>query len=90
MKSGIKKGDLVVVITGSDRGKKGKVIEIFPKKGKIKVEGAKIVTKHVKPRSEGQKGGIIKEESFMELSNVMVVDKSSDKPVRAGKNRQKN
>jgi large subunit ribosomal protein L24 len=90
MKSGIKKGDLVVVITGSDKGKKGKVIEIFPKKGKIKVEGAKIVTKHVKPRSEGQKGGIMKEESFMDLSNVMVVDKASDKPVRAGKNRQKN
>ena len=90
MKSGIKKGDLVVVITGSDRGKKGKVIEIFPKKGKVKVEGAKIVTKHVKPRSEGQKGGIMKEESFIDLSNVMLIDKSSNKPVRAGKNRQKN
>ncbi|KKP95330.1 MAG: 50S ribosomal protein L24 [candidate division TM6 bacterium GW2011_GWE2_36_25] len=89
MKSGIKKGDLVVVITGSDAGKKGKVIELLPKKGKVKVEGARIVTKHVKPRSQGQKGGIMKEEAFMDMSNVMLFNADQNKPVRAGKNRQK-
>ena len=89
MKSGIKKGDFVVIITGSDKGKKGKVIEIFSKKGKVKVGGARIVTKHVKPRSEGQKGGIMKEEALIDLSNVMLFDSSLNEPVRAGKNKQK-
>lgn len=89
MKSRIKKGATVVVITGGDKGKKGKVIEIFSKEGKVKVEGAKIITKHVKPRSQGQKGGIIKEEAFMDISNVMLLDKTTNKPIRAGKDKQK-
>lgn len=89
MKSRIKKGDFVVIITGSDRGKKGKVIELFSKKGKVKVEGARIVTKHVKPRAQGQKGGIMKEEAFMDASNVMLFDAGQNKPVRAGKDKQK-
>jgi len=78
-----------MVITGKDRGKKGKVIEIFSQKGKIVVEGVKIVTKHVKPRSQDQKGGIVKEEALLDVSNVMLLDKDSKKPVRAGKYKQK-
>ena len=89
MKSRVKKGDTVIIITGSDRGKRGKIIELLCKKGKVKVEGAKIVTKHVKPRSQGQKGGIVRTESFIDISNVMLLDKTSRKPIRAGKYKQK-
>jgi len=89
MKSRVKKGDTVIVITGSDKGKKGKTIEVFREKGKVRVEGVKIVTKHVKQRSQGQKGGIIQEEALIDISNVMLLDKTSKKPIRAGKNKQK-
>ena len=89
MKSRVKKGDTVIVITGSDKGKKGKIIEVFREKGKVRVAGVKIVTKHVKQRSQGQKGGIIQEEALIDISNVMLLDKMSKKPIRAGKNKQK-
>jgi len=70
----LKKNDLVVVLTGKDRGKKGRIIEILRKKGKVKVEGVAVVTKHVKARKPGDTAGIRKEESFIHISNVMPVD----------------
>lgn len=70
MKNQIKKGDAVVVLTGADKGKKGSVIEVWPKKGKIKVEGVSIITKHQKPRTQGQKGGIVQKEAFIQVCNV--------------------
>ena len=76
MKYRIKKGDNVKVIAGSDKGKKGKVIEILPKKGKVKVEGVHIVTRHVKARAQGQKSGRIQQEAFIDISNISLVDKS--------------
>ncbi len=69
----IKKNDTVVVLSGRDKGKKGVVIKVNPKKGKILVEGVALATKHVKPRRSGEQGGIKKEESFITLSNVMPV-----------------
>lgn len=69
----IKKGDNVLVIAGKDKGKKGKVLETSPKTDKLVVEGVNIVTKHKKPKSAQDKGGIVKQTSPVERSNVMVV-----------------
>lgn len=78
----IKKGDSVVVIAGKDKGKKGKVLETSPKTDKLVVEGVNIVTKHKKPKSAQDKGGIIKQTSPVERSNVMVVCSTCDKATR--------
>ena len=69
--SKIKKGDTVRVIAGVDKGKEGKVHEV--KSGKVKVEGVNKVKKHVKPNQTNTKGGIIEEEAFFDVSNVMYV-----------------
>jgi large subunit ribosomal protein L24 len=78
----IKKQDMVIVLTGKDKGKKGSVIDILPKKGKVKVKGVAIVTRHVKARRQGENSMIKKEESFIDISNVMPIDPKSDKPSR--------
>jgi large subunit ribosomal protein L24 len=70
MKSAIKKGDLVYVLTGKDRGKKGSVIAILPKKGKIMIKGIAVVTRHVKARKQGETSGIKREERYIDISNV--------------------
>lgn len=76
----IKKGDTVVVITGRDKGKEGKVISV--KNGKAIVEGVNTVTKHTKPSQSNPKGGIIHQEAAIDVSNVMYVSKG--KPTRVG------
>ena len=72
-KMNIKSGDEVVVIAGKDKGKKGKVIEVLPGKGKSIVEGVAVATMHKKPRGQAQPGGIIKQEAAIDASNVMLV-----------------
>ena len=84
-KMNIKSGDEVVVISGKDKGKKGKVIEVLPKTGKAIVEGVAVATKHVKPRAQGQTGGIVKQELPIDASNVMVVCSKCKKATRAGR-----
>lgn len=69
----VKKGDNVVVIAGKDKGKTGKVLEVFPKDNKVLVDGVNIVTKHKKARTQNEKSEIIKKGAPMEASNVMVV-----------------
>ena len=69
----IKKGDIVQVISGNDKGKSGRVIKIFPKKGKIIVEGLNMVKKHAKPTQENPQGGIIEKEAAVHISNVMFI-----------------
>lgn len=69
--SKIKKGDTVRVITGVEKGKEGKVLEV--KNGKVKVEGVNKVKKHMKPSQANAKGGIIEEEAAFDISNVMYV-----------------
>ena len=64
----IKKGDTVVVLSGKDKGKKGKVLSVFPKKGTAIVEGVAVATKHVKPRRQGEEGGILKQEIAINAS----------------------
>jgi large subunit ribosomal protein L24 len=78
----IRKNDNVVVLTGKDKGKRGSVLVIDNKTGKVLVKGVAIVTRHVKPRRTGQTGGIKKEEAFIHMSNVMPVCPSCDKPCR--------
>jgi len=72
-KSFVKKGDKVLVITGKDKGKTADVIEVSHKQGKVLVDGVNVVTKHQKPKSQQDKGGIIKKSAPIEASNVMVV-----------------
>ena len=81
----IKSGDNVLVIAGKDKGKKGKVIEVLPKKGKAIVEGVAVATKHVKPKAQGQTGGIIKQELPVDASNIMVVCSKCKKATRAAR-----
>ena len=69
----IKRGDMVKVITGRDRGKEGKVIRVIPSKDRVLVEGVNMVKRHVKARSQKQKGGIIEKEASLHVSNVKKV-----------------
>ena len=69
----VKKGDNVVVITGKDKGKIGKVLEVFPKDNKVLVDGVNIVTKHKKARTQQEKSEIVKKAAPFEASNVLVV-----------------
>ena len=82
MKMNIKKGDTVVVISGDDKHAKGKVIKVSPKEGKALVEGVNIVHKHVKPRKEGEQGGIIDVEGAIYASKVQIVCPKCSKGVR--------
>ncbi len=79
----VKKDDTVIVVSGDDKGRKGKVLEVSPKEGKVIVKGVNIVTRHVKPRKEGQQGGIVKVEGAMYACKVMLYCEKCDKGVRA-------
>ncbi|HLJ31059.1 MAG TPA: 50S ribosomal protein L24 [Candidatus Babeliales bacterium] len=82
----VRKNDIVHVISGKNKGKQGSVIAISPKKGnkegEVMVKGIAIATRHVKPRRAGEPGGIRKEESFIDMSQVMPVCSSCKKPSR--------
>jgi large subunit ribosomal protein L24 len=80
----IKKGDTVEVLSGNDKGKKGEVLEIIPKKDKIIVKGVNIRKKHVKPRKQGEEGGIIPVECAIYSSKVNVVCPKCKKGVKVG------
>ena len=78
----IRKDDKVVVISGKDKGKEGKVLVANPKAGKLVVEGVNVATKHQKPRKQGEEGGIIKVETPIYACKVMVVCPKCGKPTR--------
>ena len=78
----VKKGDTVVVVSGDDKGAKGEVLETSPKEGKVIVKGVNIVTRHVKPRKQGDQGGIVKVEGAMYASKVQLYCPKCDKGVR--------
>jgi large subunit ribosomal protein L24 len=73
MKWNIKKGDSVVVLTGDDKGKKGRVAEVIREKSRVIVEGVNVNTKHSKPNAKNPQGGIIKTEGGIHISNVALV-----------------
>ena len=81
----IKKGDTVIVITGEYKSQQAKVLEVLVKKQKAIVEGVNIISKHSKPNKENPKGGIIKKEAPIHISNLLLVDPSSGKPTRIGR-----
>ncbi|MBC7382579.1 MAG: 50S ribosomal protein L24 [Bacteroidia bacterium] len=74
----VKKGDMVMVIAGDDKGKKGRIIEIKTATERAIVEGVNIVSRHTKPNAQNQNGGIIKKEAPVHISNLKVVDKSGN------------
>lgn len=78
----VKTGDTVIILNGKERGKKGKVLAVSPKEGKVIVEGRNMVSKHVKPRKMGDPGGIIKAEGAMYSSKVQIVCPHCGKPTR--------
>ena len=80
----IKKNDTVMIISGKDKGKTGTVIDIFAKKGKVMVKGVSLVTRHTKPRRQGETGGIKKREGYIALSKVMPICPETQKPARVG------
>ena len=84
MKVHVKSNDEVIVISGKDKGVKGKVLAVSPKAGRVTVEGVAVVTKHQKSRAQGQPGGIIRKEAAIDASNVMLVCQKCGKPSRAG------
>src|SRR5919206_1628348 len=80
----IRKGDQVLVIAGRDNGKRGRVLEVAPRRGKVKVEGVGMVKKHQRANPGANRGGgIIDREAFIDISNVQLIDPQSGSPTRA-------
>ena len=78
------KGDNVVMLSGKDRGKKAKILAVFPESGKIVVEGLNMIKRHTKPRQQGQSGQIINKERAVSAASVAIVCKSCGKATRVG------
>ena len=73
-----------MVITGSDRGKRGEVLQVMPKDNRAVVQGVNVAKRHTKARGMGQPGGIVEKEASIHLSNIMLIDPKTDKPTRVG------
>ncbi|QST00199.1 50S ribosomal protein L24 [Pontibacillus sp. ALD_SL1] len=80
----VKKGDKVMVITGKDKGKQGTILEAYPKKERVLVEGVNVVKKHAKPSQDNPQGGILSQEAPIHVSNVLPVDPKSGDATRVG------
>jgi large subunit ribosomal protein L24 len=89
-KFNIKKGDTVVVISGDDKDTKKprKVLEVFPEKSRVLVEGANIITRHTKPSAQNTKGGLVKREASMHISNVMLWDEKKEVATKITRSRE--
>ena len=80
----IKKGDKVKILAGKDKGKIGKVLQIFQSNNRASIEGLNLLIKHMRPRKQGEKGQRIEFPAPLDLSNVILVCKACDKPTRVG------
>lgn len=80
----IKTGDHVLVLSGKDKGKKGKVLQVFPRQQRVVVEGVNQMTKNVRARQERETGQRVQFNGPIHLSNVMLIDPKSNKPTRVG------
>jgi large subunit ribosomal protein L24 len=78
----VRKDDTVVVVSGKEKGQKGKVLAVFPGASKVLVEGVNVRTKHVKPSQESPQGGRIRKEFPIHISNVMLADPKTGDPTR--------
>ncbi len=80
----VKKDDMVMIIAGKEKGKSGKVMRIFPDKGRLKVEGLNVVKRHTRPSRTNQDGGIVEKEAPLDASNVQLLCGACSKPTRTG------
>jgi large subunit ribosomal protein L24 len=80
----IKKGDKVIILAGKDKGKSGKVLQIFPARERVSVEGLNLLIKHMRPRKQGEKGQRIEFPAPLNISNLMLVCPKCGKPTRIG------
>ncbi|MFH1940556.1 MAG: 50S ribosomal protein L24 [bacterium] len=79
------KNDTVLVISGNYKGKRGKVLKVFPKENRVIVEGVNFIKRHTKPTQKNTQGGIVEKEASIHISNLMVVCPKCDTPTRLGK-----
>jgi large subunit ribosomal protein L24 len=86
----IKKGDKIKIIAGKDKGKEGKVLQVFPERKRVSVEGLNLAIKHLRPRRRGEKGQRIEFPAPFDLSNAMLVCPKCGKPSRVGVKTVKN
>lgn len=82
----IRKGDQVIIISGKDRGKRGKILDVSPGEERLTVEGANLRKKHLKPKRSGEKGQIVELPRFIAASNVKLICPKCGKPTRVGHN----
>jgi large subunit ribosomal protein L24 len=80
----IKKNDLVMVTTGKEKGKSGRVLKSFPEKQKVLIEKINFIKKHARPHGQQRQGGILEKEAPLHISNVMLLCEKCNKPVRIG------
>ena len=81
----LKKDDLVLVLAGTSKGKKGKIIKVIPSSNRAIVEGVNMVSKHTKPNAANPQGGILKQEASIDISNLMLIDPKSGNHTRVGR-----
>lgn len=81
----VRKGDTVEVISGDDKGQRGKVLRVFTDTDRVLIEGVNMHTKHQKPNQQNQQGGRVKVELPLHISNVLPIDPKTDKPTRIGR-----
>jgi large subunit ribosomal protein L24 len=86
----VRKGDMVVVIAGKEKGKRGKVLRVLHKTGRVVIERIMMVKRHTKPSQKSPQGGIVEKEGSIHISNVMPVDPGSDKGTRVKVKRDEN
>jgi large subunit ribosomal protein L24 len=84
MAARIRKGDTVVVISGAHKGRRGEVLRMHPKADRALVQGVAMATRHIKPRGIQEPGGIREQEAAIHVSNLMLVDPTSEKPTKVG------
>ena len=81
----IKKGDVVRVMAGNDRGKEGKVLKVFPESGRVIIEKINLIKRHQRRTQQNQQGGIVEKEAPVHVSNVMLICPNTKQPTRIGK-----
>ena len=86
MQPSIRKNDTVIITTGKDRGKKGRVLSVIPGRNRVIVEGVNLIKRHTRPNPQKNiKGGIVEREASIHASNVMLLDPDTNEPTRVGK-----
>lgn len=81
----VRRGDTVLVLSGKDKGKKGKILRVLPVRGRVVVEGVNIVKRHQKPTRQMMQGGIVEKEAPIHISNVMLICPRCNRPTRTGR-----